>query len=594
MTVKHHLMLNLDNKIKGGKYMKLTDFTFYKNTPFTDFSNTILFDSNEQRDQYFNSNFSKIVYHDMRFNFVRDRGIIRINTPYHLISGVNYCKFTSDLEEDVVYYAYVMDYRYINDNTTELSLLVDSIMTFCQGDTLSKFKNLSVTRKHLSKYEYDDRIEELKNNDDVIKTYTKRYTDTYDLLFKELSVLMQVSCSLSAEFGDVDDPKIESSEGITFDKITSPVNLYVVEKTQFNNLMDKLSKYPWITQNIRSVSLVPSILLDKQTEKVNPQSFDFDHLYTLSNNGSTVLNNFDDELLFISKTINQLHDLFGLDPVEDRHLLRNEYTTSEVYTFNGDQLFIDNGLLSEKYGLLFRSSFVMGYHNEVAVYIDNYKAVDDEEGSFLNDAIFIKNFDDVPIMIDNYNLSMAKSANQRQHAESKLVSNRLSNIASTGGDPKDRFMDAASLVTNLSPLNFFGRFVDEHDFYKQQQAEHKDMALNTDTVTGQSNNNSLAISRDFFGITIKHAQPTKAEWNTIKTYYKMFGYLVNDENATVDPRKMTICDYVQFSGQFMIDGMDIALNEMLKSQFENGVRFWHYNGKSKPMEQNILENKMRG
>src|SRR5699024_570581 len=162
-----------------------------------------------------------------------------------------------------------------------------------------------------------------------------------------------------------------------------------------------------------------------------------------------------------------------------------------------------------------RSSYVMGYHNEVAVYIENYKSVDDEKGSFLNDAIFIKNFDDVPIMIDNYNLSMAKSANHRQLSESKLVSNRIANIADSGADPKDRFIDGMSLVSNLSPMNLFGKFVDEQDFYKQQQAEQKDMALNSDTVTGQSNNNSLAIARDFFGITVKHAQPTKSEWNKI-------------------------------------------------------------------------------
>src|SRR5690625_1105724 len=574
--------------------MKLTDFVFYKNTPFTDFTNTILFDSNEQRDQYFNNRFSKITFENMRFNFIRDRGTIRVSTPYHLIAGVNYCKFISDFEPDITYYAYVMDYKYINDNTTEIHLLIDGIMTFCQGNTLNKFKNLSVSRKHLSRSEYNNRIVELKNNDDVIKTSTKRNTHTSKLLFNELSVLMQVSCSLTADFGDMYDPKIESSDGITFDKITSPVNLYVVSKSQFNSLMDKLAKFPWITQNIRSVSLVPSILLENKTVKVNPKSFTFDHLYTLVTNGTTELNKFDTELLKISKTTDELYDLFNLDPAEDKHLLRNEYTTTEVYTFNGEQLFIDNGLLSDKYGLFFRSSYVMGYHNEVAVYVENYKSIDDKEGSFLNDAIFIKNFDDVPIMIDNYNLSMAKSAHQRQLAESKLISNRIANITDSGADPKDRFIDAMSLTSNLSPMNLFGKFVDEQDFYKQQQAEQKDMALSSDTVTGQSNNNSLAIARDFFGITVKHAQPTKQEWDKIKKYYKMFGYLVNDENSTVDPRQMTICDYVQFSGQFMIDGIDIALNEMMKAQFENGVRFWHYNKVSRPMEQNVLNNKMRG
>lgn len=573
--------------------MKLTDFVFYKNTPFTDFTNTILFDSNEQRDQYFTNTFESISFYNMRFNFIRDRGIVQVPLSYHELSGINYCKFTSDFEPGVTYYAYVMDYRYLNDNTTEVTLLIDGIMTFCQGNTLSKFKNLSVTRKHLTRSEYNERIDELKNNDDVIKTYTKRYTHTDKLLFKELDVLIQVSCSLTADFGDVDDPKIVSSEGITFDKITSPVNLYTVKREKFNELMDKLSEFPWITQNIRSVSLVPSILLENKTVKVNPTSFNFDHLYTLRDGATTELNRFDTDLLKISKTIDEMYEMFGLDPDEDKHLLRNEYTTTEVYTFTGEQLFIDNGLLSEKYGLFFRSSYVMGYHNEVAVYVENYKSEEDVEGSFLNDAIFIKNFDDVPIMIDNYNLSLAKSAHQRQLAESKLISNKIANIADTGADPKDRFIDAMSLTTNLSPMNLFGKFVDEHEFYKQQQAEMKDMALNTDTVTGQSNNNSLAIARDFFGITVKHAQPTKSEWDKIKKYYKLFGYLVNDENATINPRTMTICDYVQFSGQFMIENVDISINEMIKAQFENGVRFWHYNGKSNPMEQNVLNNKMR-
>ena len=573
--------------------MKLTDFVFYKNTPFTDFTNTILFDSNEERDKYFNSRFSSLSFHNMRFNFIRDRGTIRISVPYETIAGINYCKFISDFEPDITYYAYVLDYKYINDKTTEISLLIDGIMTFCQGNTLEKFDNLSVSRKHLPWYEYNRRQVELKNNDDVIKTTTKKYTHTYDLLFKELDVLMQVSCSLSADFGKVDDPKIESSEGITFDKITSPVNLYVVKRKHFNSLMSKLSPFPWITQNIRSVSLVPSVLLENKTVKVSPKSFKFDELYSLRDNATTQLNSFSTELLKMSSTIEELYTMFDLDPEEDKHLLRNEYTTTEVYTFTGEQMFIDNGQLSDKYGLFFRTSYIMGYHNEVAIYIEGYKADEGKEGSFLNDALFIKNFDDVPIMIDNYNLAMSKSANQRQLAESTLVSNRIANITDKGSDPKDRFMDAMSLTSNLSPMNLFGKFSDEHDFYKQQQAEQKDMALNTDTVTGQSNNNSLAIARDFFGLTVKHAQPNKTEWDKIKKYYKLFGYLVNDENAKINPRSMTICDYVQFNGQFMIDGIDISLNEMMKAQFENGVRFWHYNGKKDPMKQDVLQNKIR-
>src|SRR5699024_5388876 len=204
------------------------------------FTNTILFDSNEQRDNYFNNRFDRFSFLNMRFNFIRDRGIIRIPLSYDDMAGINYCKFNSDFEPDVTYYAYVMEYRYINDHTTEVSLLIDGIMTFCQGNVLNSFKNLSVSRKHLTRTEYNNRIDELKNNDDVIKTHTKKYTHSEKLLFDDLDVLMQVSCSLTADFGEVDDPKIETSEGITFDKITSPVNLYVVNRKNFNKLMDKL------------------------------------------------------------------------------------------------------------------------------------------------------------------------------------------------------------------------------------------------------------------------------------------------------------------------------------------------------------------
>src|SRR5699024_11162744 len=111
------------------------------------------------------------------------------------------------------------------------------------------------------------RLTELKNNDDVIKTYTKSYTDTEKLLFDELDVLMQVSCSLTADFGKVDDPKIETSEGITFDKITSPVNLYTVKRKHFNTLMNKSSTYDCIKQTFRSDYDVLSILLENKTVK---------------------------------------------------------------------------------------------------------------------------------------------------------------------------------------------------------------------------------------------------------------------------------------------------------------------------------------
>lgn len=577
---------------------KLTDFTFFKNTPLIDFQNTILFENNKERDDFFlkGNHYTSIVMDGVGFNFIKDRQELRLSVPYDTFRGVNYCTFLSEFEPNTRYYAYVLSYEYENPEVITVNLLVDGIMTHCQGRVINSFRNLTVERKHLSKLEYNDRIVELKNNDDIIKTVTKKYTHTDKYLFDSFDVLIQTSCDFTNDFGTVDDPKIETSEGLNFDKISSPLNLYVVKQNEFRNLMKSLSPYPWISQNIRSISMIPSILLEGQTSRVNMSTGNFNELYTLRDNGKTNKVKFDTDLLKIAKTIEELHTTFGLDLTEDRHLLRNEYTTTEVYTWDGQQLFIDNGQLTDKYGLFFRSVFVSGFHNEIGIYVEGYKGIESlptREGSFLNDAIYFKNFDDIPILIDNYNLSLSKSANQRQLAESRLVTNRIKSVGDSGENLQDRFYNATSLVSNINPITLFGKFNDEHEFYKNQQAEFADLALETPTITSQSNNNSLTIAEGLFGLHVKHAQPSRGEWDAVKKYYKTFGFHVNDENSSVDVHTNTICNYVKFSGNIIIPNTDVGLIEMIKSQFENGVRFWHNNNTPNPMEQNVLLNRMR-
>jgi len=255
------------------------------------------------------------------------------------------------------------------------------------------------------------------------------------------------------------------------------------------------------------------------------------------------------------------------------------------------------GLLNEDTGIEFKSLIVTGYHNEIAVYLNNYKVknkgVHDREGSFLNDAIYFKNFDDIPILIDNYTLALSKSANVRAYQESTLASNRVGTVMDSNASLSDRFYNAANLISNVSPTNLFGRFSDEHDYYKQQQAERKDLALGDNTITNQSTDNALKRSENFYGITIKHSKPTDHELDKLKKYYNLFGFLVNDDNSRVVVNTHTICNYVQFSGSWTIPNVDVALIEQMKAQFENGVRFWHNNNTPNPMTQNVLDNTWR-
>ena len=580
--------------------MKLTNFRFFKNTPLIDFQNTIHFNSNSERDAFFleGNHYPELQVQNMDFNFVRDRSTIDLPVSYDAMRGVNYCTFKSDFE-NIRYYAYVMSYEFLNPSSVRVYLLIDGIMTYTQGNVLNGLPNLSIQRQHLSKSKYDQNLWELKNNDDILKTHTKSYFKTERILFDDLIVLITASVDLQTDFGTVDNPKIKTSKGRQFDSITSPLNLYACDMDDFNRLMGELSDYPWISQNIKSMSLIPKIFMQDNLTKLIFASSEslsgVDYLYRVTG-VNTSKSSISTELSNVSYNMNETYELFGLDPEQDKHLLRNEYTTTELYNYSGGQLFIDNGQLNNPRGLAYSVDVITGYHNEMKVFIDQYRNENNPSfngGSYVNDSLVFNEFDDIPMLIDNFGLALSKSANQRQLAESKLVTNRIASVLDPNADLKDRFFNGASLISNLSPSNLFGKFNDEYEYYRTQKAEQADLALETPTITSQTTGNSFNIANKMFGIHFKYSKPSISEMNKIRKYYKLFGYQVNDQSAFLDRiDSMSICNYVQFSGSWSLSHADVGIIEMMKAQFENGVRFWHNNNTANPMMQNVLNNKM--
>jgi len=587
-------------KTKGSEKMKQTNFRFFKNTPLIDFQNTIHFKDNTERDTFFleGGHYSELDIKGLDFNFVRDRSTIDLPVSYDEMQGVNYCTFKSEFEQ-TRYYAYVMSYEYLNPSSIRVYLLVDGIMTYTQGGALERLPNLSIQRQHLTKDHYNDSIWELKNNDDILKTHTKSYFHTDRILFDELLVLMTASVDLQADFGTVDDPKMTTSNGQKFDFITSPLNLYACDIDDFNKLMNELSDYPWISQNIKSLSLIPKIFMQDNLTLLqfasNESLSGVNYLYRVTGK-NTLKKTILDKLREKSYSMTETLELFGLDPEQEKHLLRNEYTTTELYNYSGGQLFIDNGQLNDPRGLAYWVDIITGYHNEMKVFIDQYRNEQNPSpngGSYVNDSLVYDEFDDIPMLIDNYNLALSKSANQRQLAESKLVTNRAADVVDPNANLKDRFMNAASLTSNLSPSNLFGKFNDEYEYYRSQKAEQADMALETPSITQQTTGNSFNIANNMFGIHFKYSKPSPSEMDKIRKYYKLFGFQVNDQSGSLDQvDSMNICNYVQFSGSWTIQNADVSIIEMMKAQFENGVRLWHNNNTANPMNQDVLNNKM--
>lgn len=580
--------------------MQLNTIELYKNTPFTTFNKVLNFSSNEKRDQAFDSGRWEKKTWKKSFNMVRDRLTVQLSGALESFRGFNYGSFR-DVRSGVRYFFYAVQFRYVNDNTTEVVMVIDTFMTFAQGKRLAGITNVQISRQHLPSGQYEERLQYLRTNDDIIKTTTKRYVFQKSHTFKDFYVIFQCSNDLSKEWGTEDKPKFNMASGSQFDKLTSPVNLYVVEYAHFNEVMKIISGASWVAQNISQVLLVPKDLM--QTAPLvnsNLNGKTNAYLKTLRNGGTSGNGGIDFKL-----TNEELASHAGIDLTNEPHLYRSEYVTIEGYDYAGQALTFDPAFINDLNGLTFKVFTSIGYHNQLAIYPYGYRtegeAIDGQfqTGTFLNNAFIYNNWNELPILIDNYKLSLAKSANVRQLAEDRQFSGRVKNIL----DPKGfsslegiagKFNDAYQLTGGgLSLTSIMGKMSDEYEFYRSQRAEFADLKLSSPTITSQTNGETFQIANDIFGFVIKESAPTKYELDKVRRYYNTFGFEFNETGTIFNPESMTICNFLQFKGAWKLNNVPSDLMEQMRSLFELGVQIWHDDGSENPFEQNILNNRRR-
>lgn len=576
---------------------QLVEITLLKNTPLTDFQNTIHFKSNLERDTAMLNNYEKYTF-EKPFNFVKDMGQFSAPIPYLDCAGYNYCTFVEP-NTNVRYYAYIMNFRYESPQSTQVSIVIDTVMTWTQGKVLQGIKNVSVQRQHLSPTLYQQRLKELQTNDDILKTTTKQYVQQDVMKFDDTYVLFQSSSNLEIDPGTVDKPKMKTSKGQRYDHLTSPVDLYLCDIANYSKIMDKLSDYPWVAQNIKSITLIPKTFID--TADIKPAKLlgkDSSELKKL-NDGGWSRNEFSGK---ITRSLNQIGSFGGIDVTKEPHLLRSEYMTCEIYSYDGQNINLDLAQLPQS-GLEFGLMNSIGYHNQIAIYPIGYGASASEKdsgefkrGKFLNNAIIYNNFTELPNLIDNYKLGLASGANQRQLAEDRLISGRISNVLnptsfnSFEGITSKVFDSMSVLSGGLSLSGVASKMSDEYEFYRTQKAQFADLQLSSPSVSSQSNGYSFQIANEIFGLVVKYSAPTKAELDKVRSYYSMFGFEFNQQGTIDNPESMSVCNYLKFSGAWSLPRIPTDQMQTLKSLFEGGIRFWHYDGTANPMQQDVLKN----
>lgn len=564
--------------------MKLTQFTLYKNTLFTDMQNTVHFNSNEERDNFFNTEFTgdNVKTFETSFNFRRDMGTLKVPELFENLMGFNYCKFVNGFDKKT-YYAYIVSMKYLNDNTTQLDLVIDTVMTYTQGNILENLQNVEVIRQHLPQNIMNNRMDFLRNNSDTLQTSSMMFVDSTLLggavVFSDFYYIIQSAVVLDGDveqFGTEEAPKMKTAKGSTFDGISTPINLYLCSGDILTEWTKKMSDYPWIMQNVKTIIKIPSILID--TNKLETKSCAGVAMWRLAYKKES-------EKLVLPFQVNEqrLREFLGLRSNET-YLLRDNVINCYLTDFRGNQLNFETGKIGRENNIVL--SCVFGVTNEIDVYSEHYGERDtsiSKHGFYRDNQMTITQFDNVPVMINNYTLNKANTAYSRQLENSRQISGRVDAITGKDSTLQDRLFNAVSVYSNVfsdgltsAPAKAVGLFSNEYEYYRDQKAQFNQWKITPPTISEGSYSNSNLIKTNDYGIWLKVSRINDDELNNLRSYFGKFGFeSMSNDNVIYNVNSWNICNWVQFRGNYVIPNIDRELFDVLKTIFEGGVRLFH-------------------
>lgn len=567
--------------------MNLTKFVFFENTELVNIQNTIHFEDNQIRDDFFNR-YNKLEFESL-FNFRRDRGLLKVPKLYEDLLKFNYGYFTNQ-KENRRYYFFITDYEYLNDNTTQVTIMPDFVMTFCQGKRLNEIGQVEIIRQHVTQNRYNDLEQYLRNTDDTLQVKSLKYIKHLSIPMLESYILLTTSVDLEADFGTEKKPVLRSSTGGVFDGMKSMLNAYIIPSEKWDSFLTHLSSFPWIAQNIKEACQIPSLLVNLEEQKKVKFKDSEVEFYKLKKGGKSK----EIDLGQINIEKETLLNMLGIDNMP--HLLRNGYFTFELTDFSGNIVPLEPSKLYQ--GLKFRAVATIGYNNLLKIYPIGYNnELGEKKGTYLNVNLSFIEFNKMSTVIDTAKLEWAKGAYNRELDNSKTISGRAQKIMDSNSSVQDKFFNAMSVFSTFKGGlgSVAGAFSDEYDYYRKQKADKQTLALNANQVNDGNYPNSLLLKDSTYGIHLLISAPHKFELDKLKQYYNLYGFDFDEKLEQLEPvNSMNNVNYVQFKGNWYLNEADPQINIVLKTIFENGVKFWHYDGtQNKQINRSIIVNNFR-
>ena len=487
------------------------------------------------------------------YTFIR-KDTARVNLPMDSARQLNYVVYTNPSHDNKEYGAFIKDYKYINEGTTEVILSTDYFHTFYSNITLTES---FIERSHVRKI--DDKPgaflvpENLAVGDYVSEgnEYPLFSGDTMILVMVNALVkdgIIQPDGSYSQDvldkiMGSINGNFKAIPGGSIYEGKLNPFKIIMFDPMiQLNQFFDFINAYTELggADYILSVYLAPKDFIPDSNQKLG---------------GATLFPNTTHLIEVDKEAVYQVSNFEGYYP-KNKKLMTYPYTFLRMQNGNGNEKIIkfeDQRLEGNTYGTFkFKSiGTVTNPSPTVNTYVTSNKYFDE------TDMITTGGYPQLPW---NNNTYKAWFANNGGYLLMKLGTTAITigSAVATGGTS----LVATGLATGtaISVLNEVGNF----------NEAQKDIARTKGSISGASVNSM----RNSLNVTVQRKHITKEYAKIIDDYFTMYGYKLNVlEKPNLKSRSHF--NYIKTNGFNFYGNIPDAAKSYIKDMFDRGVTLWH-------------------
>lgn len=449
------------------------------------YRDVVRFSSEAARDSYFESLTAETLTLT-GFVYLRYGEPIRINVPFGEVSQYNYIVVRNPnmpipgykddgLASDPSYHHYEYFYYFINHvefmapNTTAVYVQLDVWQTYGYRAVFgigylqrghAGIANTNATEYNLDEYLLEPEALDIGNEYETIMVESIALgspsvdeNPDYDTPLDDddltqvdptqpgeqinpgLYVVISTMASLTSDWGTESNPNLKTATGSLVDMIPQGCETYVLSAENFLMLMSALRPYPWISQCINNITLLPASLIDPLIENAkergykpgtvhNVELWTASLVLTSAWKGGQIKSTFRDWR-------GQLKNGYG-DYSRYKKFLTSQYSVIEITTYTGGEIILRPECLSEGDDIVIDYISALSPPNmRVVIYPENYNGTGTYQFGFmqgweeiasiiggegLDMAIVLDNWPQVSLVNNMYQYYLASTVHQRNYA----------------------------------------------------------------------------------------------------------------------------------------------------------------------------------